>query len=69
MAAKVFTGISGKTDSAEINRDYENSVKLDKVRLGQLGVFFRDGFKIRFMDYSLLERVFIRVQEVNLRTC
>ena len=69
MAAKVFTGISGQTDSPEISRDYENSTKLDKVYVGKLGVFFRDGFKIRFMDYSLLERVFIRVQEVNLRTC
>ena len=69
MASKIFTGIHGKTDSAEINRDYENSVKFDKVYVGQLGVYFRDGFKIRFIDYSLLERVFIRVQEVNLKTC
>ena len=69
MAAKVFTGISGKTDSAEINSDYENSTKFGKVQVGKLGVYFRDGFKIRFMDYALLERVFIRVQEVNLKTC
>ena len=69
MNTKVFTGINGKVDSAEVNSDYENSTRFDKVQVGKLGVFFRDGFKIRFMDYSLLERVFIRVQEVNLKTC
>ena len=69
MAAKVFTGINGKVDSAEVNSDYENSTRFDKVQVGKLGIYFRDGFKIRFMDYSLLERVFIRVQEVNLKTC
>ena len=69
MDLKVFSGINGKTDASEVNSDYESSVKLDKVQVGKLGVYFRDGFKIRFMDYALLERVFIRVQEVNLKTC
>ena len=69
MASRVFAGINGKADSAEVNRDYENSTRFDKVQVGKLGVYFRDGFRIRFMDYSLLERVFIRVQEVNLKTC
>lgn len=69
MTAKIFTGIGGKTDSEEVNRDYESSTRFDKVHVGKLGVYFRDGFKTRFMDYSLIERVFIRVQEVNLKTC
>ena len=69
MNTKVFTGINGKVDSVEVNSDYGNSTRFDKVQVGKLGVYFRDGFRIRFMDYSLLERVFIRVQEVNLKTC
>ena len=43
MASRVFTGISGQTDSPEISRDYENSTKLDKVHVGKLGVFTRGG--------------------------
>ena len=69
MAAKVFVGINGKVESDEVIRDFEDSTKLDTVYVGKLGVYFRDLLKIRFMDYSLLERVFIRVQEVNLKTC
>lgn len=66
---KTFYGIDGKTESAEVNMDYEQAEKFDNVRVGKLGVFFRDGLKTRFMAYSLLERVFIRINEVNLKTC
>ena len=69
MSAKTFSGINGKTDTAEVNADYEHAEKFDKVRVGKLGVFFRDGLKLRFMAYALLERVFIRINEVNLKTC
>jgi len=69
MASKSFAGIDGKVNSAEVFSDFENSKKFDKVFVGKLGVFFRDLLKIRFMDYSLLERVFIRVLEVNVKTC
>ena len=69
MAVKAFDGINGRVDSAEVLHDFENSTKLDRVYIGKLGVFFRDLLKMRFLYYSLLERVFIRVQEVNLRTC
>jgi hypothetical protein len=69
MAEKKFAGINGAVTSAEVSADYEAAPVFDKVRVGKLGVYFRDGFKTRFMDYSLLERVFIRIQEVNGRMC
>lgn len=69
MANKNFAGIRGPVGTAEVNADYESALSFDKVRVGKLGVYYRDGFKIRFMDYSLLERVFIRIQEVNGRMC
>lgn len=69
MANKNFAGIRGPVGTAEVNADYESAPSFDKVRVGKLGVYYRDGFKIRFMDYSLLERVFIRIQEVNGRMC
>ena len=69
MTVREFVGINGRVDSAEVLRDFESSTKLDRVYIGKRGVFFRELLKMRFLDYSLLERVFIRVQEVNLKTC
>ena len=69
MAEKKFAGINGAVASPEVSADYEAAAEFDKVKVGKLGVYFRDGFKTRFMDYTLLERVFIRIQEVNGRMC
>ena len=69
MAERKFAGLGGSVDSAEVRQDYESAKVFDKVRVGRLGVYFRDGFKIRFLDYPSLERVFIRVQAVNGRMC
>ena len=66
---KKFYGIDGIAQTEELNADYEQARKFDRVRVGRLGVFFRDGLRLRFLDYAGLERVFIRVQEVNLKTC
>ena len=66
---KKFYGIDGSVQTEELIADYEQARKFDKVRVGTLGVFFRDGLRLRFLDYAKLERVFIRVQEVNLKTC
>ncbi len=69
MAEKRFAGLNGAVDSPAVNADYESAKLFDKVRVGRLGVYFRDGFKIRYLDYPSLERVFIRVQAVNGRLC
>ena len=69
MAEKRFAGLNGGVDTAEVRRDYESAQVFDKVRVGRLGVYFRDGFRTRFLDYPSLERVFIRVQQVNGRLC
>ena len=69
MAEKRFAGLSGIVETAEAARDYESAQVFDKVRVGRLGVYFREGFKTRFLDYPSLERVFIRVQAVNGRMC
>ena len=69
MAEKKFAGLNGSVESAEVSRDYETAQVFDRVRVGRLGVYFREGFKTRFLDYPSLERVFIRVQAVNGRLC
>ena len=69
MAEKRFAGLKGAVDSPEVNADYESAELFDKVRVGRLGVYYRDGFKTKFIDYKSMERVFIRIQEVNGRMC
>ena len=69
MAGKRFTGVSSIVDSNEVSRDYNNAERFDKIKVGKIGVYFRDGLKIRFLGYNDFERAFIRVQEVNGRLC
>ena len=69
MSDKLFHAISGRIDSPEITADFEHAEKYDRIRVGKAGVYFRDGFKTVFLDYASMERVFIRIQEVNLKTC
>ena len=69
MAEKKFAGINGPVDSAEVTVDYENAAVCDKLRVGDLGVYFRDGFKTRFLPFDYIHRAFIRIQEVNGRMC
>ena len=69
MAEKKFAGLTGTVDSPEVNADFETAELFDKVRVGRLGVYYRDGFKTKFVDYPSMERVFIRIQEVNGRMC
>lgn len=69
MAIKKFSGLNGPVKTAEVTADHDSAEVFDKVRVGRLGVYFRDGFKTRFLAYAGLERVFIRVQQVNGRMC
>ena len=69
MAEKKFTGVTGSVSSPELSADYESAQVFDKLRVGRLGVYFRDGFKTRYIAYDAMERVFIRIQEVNGRMC
>ena len=69
MAEKKFAGVNGTVESTEVSSDFEAAEKFDKVRVGKLGVYFRDGMRTRYLAYGDFERVFIRVQEVNGRMC
>ena len=69
MAEKRFVGTNGSVDAPEISTDYENAQVFERLRVGELGVYFRDGFKIRYIPYEYMERAFIRVQETRSRMC
>ena len=69
MADKRFAGVNGSVDSPEVNADYENAQVFEKLRVGALGVYFRDGLRIRYIPYDYMDRAFIRVQETRSRMC
>lgn len=69
MANKKFAGVSSTVDSPELNSDYAQAKVFDKVRVGKLGVYFKDGLKTRYIPYDYMERVFIRIHEINGRLC
>ncbi len=69
MAKKRFAGLRGTVESAEVNADFEAAESFDKLRVGRLGIYYRDGFKTKYIDYASMERAFIRIQEVNGRMC
>ncbi len=69
MAEKKFAGLTGTVESTELTADYEAATKYERVKVGKLGVYYRDGLRTRFIPYSDMERAFIRIQEVNGKLC
>ena len=55
--------------SAKDSADYEQAQVFDKLRVGNEGVYYKDGFRTRFIPYGDMDRAFIRVHEVNGRMC
>lgn len=69
MAEKKFAGLNGPVEDAAVSADYEAAQDFKALRVGKRGVYYREGFKIRFFAYEELERAFLRVQEVRGRMC
>lgn len=69
MAKLSFSGINGTVTDEAVAADYSQAAIFDKIRVGKKGVYFREGFHTRFLAYDELERVFIRVNQVNARCC
>lgn len=69
MAEKIFSGSSSLAAAPEAAADRESAARFDKLRVGRLGVYFRDGLKNRFIPYDYIDRAFIRIHEVNGKLC
>lgn len=69
MADKKFAGVNGTVNSAEVAEDFAAAQQFDKVRVGKLGVYFKEGFRIRYLSYQDFDRAFIRVNEVDGKLC
>lgn len=64
-----FTSPNGKLDSPELLQEYESAQVFDKLRVGSSGVFFPAGLGTKYIPYDFMERIFLRINEVNGRTC
>ena len=69
MAEKRFTGTDGIIETPEVSKDYDSAAVFEKLRVGDLGVYFRDGLRTRFIAYDRMDRAFIRIQETRGRMC
>ena len=61
MADKKFAGVKGTVDSVEVAEDFAAAEQFDKVKVGKLGVYFKEGFRTRYLSYQDFDRVFIRI--------
>lgn len=64
-----FSTLKGRTDSPEVNSDYESAAQFGKVRVGNLGVYYPGALRTQFMAYEDFDRAFIRIHEVNGKLC
>ena len=69
MAEKKYTGPVEALSPAALNEDYEGAERFDKLRVGRLAVYYRDGLRIKAVPYARMQRAFIRVQQVRGRMC
>ena len=69
MAEKKFSGPIEGLEPSVLSEDWERAERFDKLRLGRLAVYHRDGFRVKAIPYARMERAFIRVQEVRGRMC
>ena len=69
MSEKRFAGPVEGLDGTALAADYEIAAAYDKLRVGKLAVYYRDGFRVKAIPYARMERAFIRVQEVRGRMC
>ena len=69
MSEIKFVSPSGTFTDPAFSSDYESAARFEKLFVGHKGVYYRDGFRIRCIPYEVMERAFIRVQEVNGRFC
>ena len=69
MAEKRFAGINGTMESAELSADFDSAAVFEKLRVGEKGVYFRDGLRTRYIPYDYIDRAFIRIQETRSRMC
>ena len=64
-----FSGIHGRITDPAVAEEYESAERFDRVRVGKTGVFFPYNLSIKYIPYKYIDRVFIRINEVNGKLC
>ena len=67
--SRSFSGIHGRITDPAVAEEYESAGRFDKVRVGDTGVFFPYNLSIKYIPYKYIDRVFIRINEVNGKLC
>lgn len=65
---KIVT-LSGAPVSPETEVDYNNAPSFDKLRVGNTGVFFPSGLRIRYIPYDSFDRSYVKVYDTKARMC
>ncbi len=65
-----FVSLTGAdaADRAELTSEYKAALEFGRVRLGELRLFFRAGFKTWYIAYRDVRRCFRRVQLIRAGT-
>lgn len=61
--------ISGRHEVAALAADFSSAERFDTIYVGDIGVYYRDGFHMKHIPYDYVQRVFLRIQEVVGRLC
>lgn len=69
MADKKIYGPQGKIESAEINQDFKDAKDFAKLKIGRLGVYYKENLRLKFLPFDFIERAFIRIHEAKAVTC
>ena len=64
-----FSTTKGILESAELTADYGKAETFEKTRIGNCGIFYPSGFRVKFISYNELEQAFIRIHEVDGKLC
>ena len=59
----------GVAESPEIKNDYDSAKVFEKIHVGKMGVYFPSWLRVRFIPYDTVDRIFIRIHEVNGKLC
>jgi len=49
--------------------DFEQAKEIGKVFIGNKGLYYKDGLKMKCIPLEYIDRVFTRINECNARTC
>ncbi|NLC72239.1 MAG: hypothetical protein GX684_00480 [Ruminococcaceae bacterium] len=53
----------------KLSEEYRNAEKLDRFRVGENNLFYRDGLKKRYIPLSEIDHAFSRVRSINTNVC